>query len=321
MTRFFACFLLIPSLITAQKVINVEYPSEGNIVLSKKMTVPKIKSGYTLWLPKENSKGVIVFFDGNRDTVNKPPIIDLAFKDELAVLFVTTNNPVEFLFEELKMKELEGYVQEAITKYNIPKDNILYCGMSLAGTRALKLAAFSQTLQSTYKLMPKAIAICDAPLDMVRNYHECKKASDLNLNPVGASESEWVSAYIRSNLKGTPEEALNVYISYSPFCYTAENGGNARAFKNIYLRCYTEPDVNWWIENRGRDYYGMNAIDLAALVNQLKILGGKKAELITTTGKGFRGDDSRHPHSWSIVDEKELIEWFIGLPPADKKMP
>src|SRR6187551_3466304 len=321
MTRFFSCFLLIPSLITAQKVINVGYPSEGNIVLSKKMTVPKIKSGYTLWLPKENSKGVVVFFDGTLDTVNKPPIIDLAFKDELAVLFVTTNNPVEFLFEELKMKELEGYVQEAITKYNIPKDNILYCGMSLAGTRALKLAAFSQTLQSTYKLMPKAIAICDAPLDMVRNYHECKKASDLNLNPVGASESEWVSSYIRSNLKGTPEEALNVYISYSPFCYTAENGGNARAFKNIYLRCYTEPDVNWWIENRGRDYYGMNAIDLAALVNQLKILGGKKAELITTTGKGFRGDGSRHPHSWSIVDEKELIEWFIGLPPADKKMP
>jgi len=321
MTRFFSCFLLIPSLITAQKVINVGYPSEGNIVLSKKMSVPKIKSGYTLWLPKENSKGVVVFFDGNLDTVNKPPIIDLAFKDELAVLFVTTNNPVEFLFEELKMKELEGYVQEAITKYNIPKDNILYCGMSLAGTRALKLAAFSQTLQSTYKLMPKAIAICDAPLDMVRNYHECKKASDLNLNPVGASESEWVSSYIRSNLKGTPEEALSVYISYSPFCYTAENGGNARAFKNIYLRCYTEPDVNWWIENRGRDYYGMNAIDLAALVNQLKILGGKKAELITTTGKGFRGDGSRHPHSWSIVDEKELIEWFIGLPPADKKMP
>jgi len=320
MTRFFFCFLLIPSLITAQKVINVGYPSEGNIVLSKKMTVPKIKSGYTLWLPKENSKGVVVFFDGNLDTVNKPPIIDLAFKDKLAVLFVTTNNPVEFLFEELKMKELEGYVQEAITKYNIPKDNILYCGMSLAGTRALKLAAFSQTLQSTYKLMPKAIAICDAPLDMVRNYHECKKASDLNLNPVGASESEWVSSYIRSNLKGTPEEALNVYISYSPFCYTAENGGNARAFKNIYLRCYTEPDVNWWIENRGRDYYGMNAIDLAALVNQLKISGSKKAELITTTGKGIREDGSRHPHSWSIVDEKELIEWFTGLP-TDKKMP
>ena len=38
---------------------------------------------------------------------------------------------------------------------------------------------------------------------------------------------------------------------------------------------------------------------------------------MTTIGKGFREDGSRHPHSWSIVDEKELIEWFTGLP-ADK---
>ena len=320
MKRLFSCLFLIPSLINAQKVINVEYPSEGNIVLSKKVTFSKIKSGYTLWLPKENSKGVVVFFDENRDTVSKFPIIDLAFKDQLAVLFVTTNNQVEFLFEKSKMKELEGYINEAIKKNNIPKDNMLYCGMSLAGTRALKMAAFSQSKESVFNLIPKAIAICDAPLDMVRNYNECKKASELNLNPIGASESEWIVSYLKSNLNGTPTKALNNYFNYSPFCYTAENGGNAKAFKNIYLRCYTEPDVNWWIEKRGRDYYGMNAVDLAALVNQLKILGSKKAELITTTGKGFREDGSRHPHSWSIVDEKELIEWFTGLP-VDKKMP
>ena len=318
-------FLLTPLIFTAlqcsmrhagldaHKIINVEYPSEGNIVLSNKVTVPKIKSGYTLWVPKEESKGVVVFFDKNRDTINKTPIIDLALNNKLATLFVTTDNEVEFLFEESKMKELEGYIYDAISKYNIPKDNMLYCGMSLAGTRALKMAAFAKTIQSTYKLIPKAIAICDAPLDMVRNYRECKKASELNLNPIGASESEWVSSYIRSNLKGTPEQAMSAYINYSPFCYTAENGGNATAFKNIYLRCYTEPDVNWWIENRGRDYYGMNAIDLAGLVNQLRILGSKKTELIITTGKGIREDGSRHPHTWNIVDEKELVEWFVRL--------
>ena len=315
MKQLLLSFLFIPCLLTGQKVINVEYPSEGSIVFSEKMTWPKIKSGYTLWLPKEPGKGMIVFF--YRDTVNKTSMVDLALQNQLATLFVTTDNPVEYLFEESKMKELEGYINEAITKYNIPKDNMLYCGMSLEGTRALKMAAFSQTTKSKYKLTPKAIAICDAPLDMVRNYRECKKASELNLNSVGATESEWVSSYIRSNLKGTPEQTMSAYIKYSPFCYSAKNGGNAKAFKNIYLRCYTEPDVNWWIENRGRDYYGMNAIDLAALVNQLKILGSKKAELITTVGKGFNSDGQRHPHSWSIVDEKELVEWFIRLA-ADK---
>lgn len=314
MKQVLFAIILMPSMLIAQKVINVEYPAEGSIVLSEKVTMDKIKSGYTLWLPKENSRGVIVFFDEYRDTLKRPPVVKLALKEKLAVLFVTTDNPVEFLFEVSKMKELEGYIYEAIRKNGIPMDNILYCGMSLAGTRALKFAAFSQSTDSEHKLIPKAFAICDSPLDMVRNYNESKKASLLNLNPTGAAESEWVAAYLKSNLMGTPQESLSNYISYSPFCYSAENGGNAVAFKNIYLRCYTEPDVNWWIANRGRDYYGMNAIDLAALVNQLKILGSRKAELILTTGQGVTDEGARHPHSWSIVDEKKMIKWFIQLP-------
>src|SRR6187402_3152751 len=110
MKMLMVSLLLIPYLLPAQKVINVEYPSEGNIVLSEKMSFPKIKSGYSLWLPKEASKGMIVFFNEYRDTVNKTPIIDLGLKNQLAILFVTTNNPAEFLFEESKMKELEEYV-------------------------------------------------------------------------------------------------------------------------------------------------------------------------------------------------------------------
>src|SRR5258705_1444973 len=128
MKYLLSCVLFIAHLLAAQKVITIEYPSKGNIVFSEKKTFPKINSGYTLWLPKEASKGMIVFFNENRDTVNKLPIIDLALKNKLATLFVTTNNQVEFLFEESKMKELEGYIYEAISKNNIPKNNLLYCG-------------------------------------------------------------------------------------------------------------------------------------------------------------------------------------------------
>ena len=34
------------------------------------------------------------------------------------------------------------------------------------------------------------------------------------------------------------------------------------------VRLYTEPDVNWWIDNRRKDYYDLNSIDDAALINQ-----------------------------------------------------
>lgn len=313
MKRFLFFIFILPQLLNAQKVINVEYPANGSIEYSEKTTLQKINSGYTLWLPQNEVKGMVVFFEANRDTANQEPVVDIAFKNHLAVLYVTTDNMLEFLFEDLKMLELENYMHEVIIKFAIPKDNLLYCGMSLAGTRALKMAAFSQSIKSKYKVLPKAIAICDAPLDMVRFFRECKKASDLNLNEIAATEGEWVSSYLKKNMHGTPGENMKKYIEYSSFCYTAENGGQAFALKNINLRAYTEPDVIWWIENRGKDYYSMNAIDLAALINQLKISGSKKATLITTDNKGYRPDGSRHPHSWSIVDEKELLDWFVNL--------
>ena len=67
------------------------------------------------------------------------------------------------------------------------------------------------------------------------------------------------------------------------------------------------------MKNRGKSYYGMNALDAAALINALQLLGNKEAELILTEDQGYRPDGSRHPHSWSIVDEKELVEWFVQL--------
>jgi len=30
-----------------------------------------------------------------------------------------------------------------------------------------------------------------------------------------------------------------------------------------------------------------------------------------TYDKGYHPDGTRHPHSWSIVDNKDLIHWFL----------
>jgi hypothetical protein len=47
------------------------------------------------------------------------------------------------------------------------------------------------------------------------------------------------------------------------------------------------------------------------MINWLKFLGNSKAELIITTGKGYRGGGKmRHPHSWTIADGAELIDWM-----------
>jgi len=307
-------FTYIALEVNAQKVINKEIEVKGDIKLKEGISIPKINKGYTLWIPDGSSiKGLIVFTHPRRDTANSDFIIDYALDKGLAILYAITENRLEFFFDNKSMQEIERYIHEVILKYNIPKDHLLYCGMSLEGTRALKLAIYGQSKISKHQLIPKAIAICDSPLDMLRFHKEMLRSKNLNFNPIATNEGNWVSAYLEKNLGGTPEEAYQEYVDYSPYCYAANGGTNIKYFKDIAIRCYTEPDVNWWIETRRKDYYSMNAIDLAALINELRILGNDKVELIVTQNKGFHDNGERHPHSWNIVDEQNLVNWFLNL--------
>ena len=306
--------MLFSFLLPAQQVVDRSIPSEGMISLSEQIAIPKVDRGYTLWLPDSGPiAGMVVFTHPRRDTTGRDTLIDYALSRQLAVLYATTENRLEFFFESERMQEIEEYIHEAIATYRIPADRLLYCGMSLEGTRALKLAIFGQSAQSAHRLKPKAIALCDAPLDMVRFHREMVKSRELHFHPIAANEGAWVSDYLERNLGGSPAENLSAYLQYSPYSYTAGGSPDLRLLRDIAIRAYTEPDVNWWIETRRKDYYGMNAIDLAALVNELRILGNERAELIVTRAKGKLPDGTRHPHSWSIVDEKELIDWFLAL--------
>jgi len=306
--------LLNYSFLSAQNVVNEEVSVKGNILLTEGIEIPKVNRGYTLWLPEsENIKGLIVFTHSRRDTVNSDTIIDYALSKQLAIMYATTENRLEFFFNTERIQEIENYIHGVLIEHKIPRDNLLYCGMSLEGTRALKLAIYGQNEESKYKLTPRAVAICDSPLDMVRFHKEMIKAKELNYNPITAKEGNWVSGYLESNLGGAPKDALSAYINYSPYSYSAEENKNLLYLKKIAFRAYTEPDVNWWIETRRKDFYAMNAVDLAGIVNELKIIGNQQAELIITHDKGYYPDGTRHPHNWEIVDEKELVDWFIKM--------
>lgn len=299
----------------AQRVVNVEFPSEGSIDLAPGIQINKINAGYTLWLPeKDPVKGLILFTHARRDTINPNELIIASLKKNLAVMYASTSNRLEFFFDDAKVREIRGYLNSVINTYKIPRKNLMFCGMSLEGTRALKLVihdAMHTTIKP--KLKPLAVAICDSPLDMVRFHHEMVKASDLNFNPSASNEGKWVSSYLEKNLGGTPKDNYTAYADYSPFSYNFQRKEYLSSFDGIAIRAYTEPDVNWWIENRRKDYYGMNSIDLAAFVNALKIHGNNQAELMITTDKGYSDHGDRHPHNWNIVDEKELVHWFSNL--------
>jgi hypothetical protein len=63
---------------------------------------------------------------------------------------------------------------------------------------------------------------------------------------------------------------------------------------------------------KNNDYLDLNAFYIKKLSEKLKLeFGNKNIELIETQNRGYRANGDRHPHSWSIVNKKELINWML----------
>jgi len=283
-------------------------------IMSPTIKVPTEEAGYTLICPEEDVLGLVVTFHAGRDTSHPGFEQRLAFdalKRNVATMYVTTGHRFDFLFDSTRYDLLDRYIKEVIDKYKIPMDRILFTGMSLAGTRALKMALWYHQGHAKHEIKPTAVAICDAPLDFVRFWKAQNHAIVNNTHPTSVSEASWTNYLLENNLGGTPYSAYENYVAYSPYVKMDSVDPKISVLKNIPIRIYTEPDLDWWMENRNRDAYGINSMDASALVGDLRLLGNKKAMHITSQDKGYRPDGTRHPHSWSIVDNAELIQWFI----------
>ncbi len=81
--------------------------------------------------------------------------------------------------------------------------------------------------------------------------------------------------------------------------------------KNTKIRFYTEPDTLWWKKHYMSEYEEMNAYYIKKLSENLKKANFKDIEYIQTKDKEFRSNGERHPHSWSIIDRKDLIDWVL----------
>ncbi len=275
------------------------------------------EKGHALILPGEGTRpiGLAVFFDGWRVTIGdgipEPRGFDYeALSRSIGILRITTGNPLDFFFDDSTMNKVTTRIQEILVQHDLQRIPLLLTGLSLGGTRALKMAIFLQRNQAVPELNLSSVAIVDAPIDMMRMWHNEQLNIKTNFHPAAADEGRWVSYLLETNLGGTPLQNPGAYRAYSPYTHFAEDGGNAIELIHLPVRAYHEPDVNWWIENRRKSYYQMNSLDLAALINYLKIKGNEKAELVTTYRQRDDFQNNASPHTWSIVDNAELLEWF-----------
>lgn len=269
---------------------------------------------YCSLMPIQAPKGVLVLLCGTWETTlhviqSNTGLIEQAHSHQLAVIIPSLNQRLSLNTTVLQF--LNTVFTDAMQKYHLPSDKFILGGLSMGGLFSLRYAELAAEDPIQTAIHPKAVYSVDGPTDLENLYYSFKRRFN---NPRNANkgEAEYAIKEFEKFMGGSPEQDRKQYIRYSTFSKSEEDGGNAKYLLNLPVRIYNDLDVNWWIENRGNDLYDMNALDQSAFINHLIGRGNKKAEFINAIGKGYRLEGNRHPHSWSIVDPKECIDWILG---------
>jgi hypothetical protein len=257
------------------------------------------------------SKGLIIIFPGggstSKETKGEFKIVEKATKQGISVLLMNFNR--HLWIKKKASEQLTKLILEVTEKNHLKTDNIFIRGMSLGGTVALTLSDHLVETNSTLK--PKGIFVVDSPIDLFALYESSQKdilrkdSSEERL-----AEPKWIINYFEEEFGGKDSLLLNIQ-KVSPFTLKTKNSNNIKNLKNNKLRFYTEPDTLWWKKTRQTDFESTNAFTLQKTNEVLENENWKNVKLIQTNNKGYRANGERNPHSWSIVDINDLINWIL----------
>lgn len=270
---------------------------------------------YYKFVPNTAIKGVLVVLPSGGERVeNTLKAIQLhqeAVKNGLLVVVPSINWGTDS--REAECEFLDTVFRQVVNEHQISKNNFILCGLSNGGVIALTYAQLSVKNPKQLYLKPKGILAVDTPLDKARFYHYCEREIKKNTFAPAVEEAKWLKRRYDSLYGGSPVKHRQKYVDNSIYSYGAKEGGNARYLKDIPLLVFTDLDTDWLINERGRDLNDWNGMDNISMINELRLLGNKKAKVIVSQGKGIRLDGKKNPHSWSIINTTTCMEWMLDL--------
>ncbi|GGX25996.1 steryl acetyl hydrolase [Aquimarina muelleri] len=270
-----------------------------------------IKNDEFKLIKAENQKGLLILFPcfpcDAENTLSEFKITEISIKNDFSVLAMNLN---QLLYLNQKEKqELAEHLKRIIEEQNLSKKNIFIGGFSSGGNVSLLISDY--LVKSNNKIQPKGVFIVDSPIDLLGLYRTAEKNLKLNFSESSMQESTWIKNMFDEEF-GNPSKGIKAYEQNSPYTLVTENIGNLKGLEKLKIRLYTEPDLKWWKEYAKNDYEDLNAFYIQKLSDKLKNeFGQKNVELINTENRGYRANRERHPHSWSIVNEKELVNWML----------
>lgn len=308
----------IPQLNTSISVCVLERKGKMKIISSilntyiKELTTQLMQAGhyvnkdYELY-KAQNSKATLVLFPGGastaKDTKKEFDIVTAAIANNISVLFMNFNR--HLWIDDSTSKSLVNKLDTIFQNKELAQSTYIG-GMSIGGNVALTVS--ERLLQENNNISLKGTFIVDSPIDLYQLYKSSvKDISNTSFTDERLSEAKWIVNYFENEFT---KDSLSQNIQYvTPF--TLENGfSSVLTLKNSKLRFYTEPDTSWWKETRNTDFESTNAYVIQQIANNLKQNSWNQFELIETKNKGYQLNGNKNPHSWSIVNSRNLIEWM-----------
>jgi hypothetical protein len=267
--------------------------------------------GYELLIPKGSQTGVLILFPGFPETPEvmkrEFSIVKPAMEAGIAAAFMKFNRQLWLKEEEKRL--LATIINQMFEENDLNKKNVYIGGFSSGGNVSLLLSNY--LVQSGSNVQPQGVFVVDPPVDLLGLYQNSVRNIERNFSSVSVQESNMIVSLLEPEF-GKPQDGIEKYEQHSPYTLKTRNIDNLSHLKDVQLRFYTEPDTAWWKENRQYEYEEMNAYFIENLADDLRKKFGENATYIPTENRGYRANGNRHPHSWSIVDVDELIQWITN---------
>ena len=227
----------------------------------------------------------------------------------LTIIPLLKTGALYFGSDTASQQSLKELIELTVNEYQLKGKKFFIGSFSIGGTCVVKYSELA--VQKNYPIKPTAVFAVDPPLDWERDYNAAKRVVRLSAPDKVDGEVTYIIDRIKKEMGGTPETALENFYNNSPYSYSDTTQRAIKALIKTPIMIISEPDIQWWLSQRGYDYSYINITDQAEMINELHKLGNDKAVLITTTGKGYRKpNNDRHPHAWSIADPKQTINWL-----------
>jgi hypothetical protein len=283
--------------------------------------LPYGDKGFTLVLPDNGHSlaGTVIDLEDHRlsagDSLQYQEFRNESLKRGFAFLTIATGVPFDWYFSENSLTYVDAVMKDTFTKYHLPYKNIFFLGLMTSGHRALKYVEYCKKGKSAFNPTIKGVILSECAIDWVRMWYEGQKQIRDHETASSSFEGNLIHYLFNEQFKATPATAIDKYIEFSPYCYFDLEMKKPVLYKDLSIRAYTYADVRYWFSAQGKGIYDSNYPDMSGFINEQKLIGNKKAELIvfhSNMDDPLQQHMRRQSTTWDLVDKKELAEWMAG---------